>query len=60
MSNNEQSVAVNIEKLGEFCARQDKCPHCKSKDIKQTDPPENGTHFKECNICDYHWMETLS
>lgn len=57
---NERSVAVSIEKLGEFCSRQNNCPCCKSKDIKETDPPENGTRFAECNICDYHWMETLS
>jgi formate dehydrogenase maturation protein FdhE len=57
---NEKSVAVTIEKLGEFCTRQDKCPSCKSKSIKETDPPENGVRFAECNICDYHWMETLS
>lgn len=57
---NEKSVSVSIEKMGEFSSRQDKCPHCKSKDIAPSDPPENGVHTKECRTCDYHWMEKLS
>ena len=56
----ERTVSITIEKMGEFSSRQDKCPHCKSKDIKQSDPPENGINTMECVGCDYHWMEKLS
>lgn len=56
----DRTVAVNIEKMGEFSSRQDKCPGCKSKNIRQSDPPENGTRTMECDVCEYHWMETLS
>ena len=60
MSNEDKLVNVSIEKLGEFTTRQDKCPCCKTGNIKQSDPPENGTSTMECVICDYHWMEKLS
>lgn len=60
MDNEEKSVAVSIEKLGEFSSRQDKCPCCKSVSIVPSDPPENGIRTMECSTCDYHWMETLS
>jgi hypothetical protein len=57
---NEKSISINVEKLGEFSSRQDKCPQCKCYNIGQTDPPENGVRTMECDICEYHWMETLS
>lgn len=56
----ERSIAVDFKGIKEHTTRQSCCPGCKSKNIRQVDPPEYGQRSVECNVCEHFWIEKLS